>query len=149
MLEVVEIGYAMDAGATAPINCRLSNGVNAVVKYPNNSCGTMTLINEWIGNSIARAIGVTVPNFGICNLPYSVIFNNSDIDFLDDKNCGACFYSEFVSKAVPKIIWSIAHNHEFERILLLDHILNNYDRHIGNMFFDNKFDTNIKYKYLQ
>jgi hypothetical protein len=143
MLEVVEISFVMDKGATQPINCRLSDGSVAVVKYPNNICGTQTLINEWIGSSIAKVIGVTVPEFGICDLPIEMIYSNLDVDFLDEDNCGECFYSTYLSKAVPKVSWGIAKNHEVERLILLDHILNNCDRHPGNLFIDN--NTGIVY----
>jgi len=81
--------------------------------------------------------------FGICDLPIDIIYSNPDVDFLDEDNCGECFYSKYLSKAVPKVSWGIAKNHEIERLILLDHILNNCDRHPGNLFIDN--NTGIVY----
>ena len=115
MLEIVEILSLMEKGTTEPIRCRLSDGRTAVVKYPGNICGTSTLINELIGNNIAKDIGVSVPDFGVCILPKEIIGSNSDIDILDERNAGVCYFSTYLSKAVPKVLWGLAKNRETER----------------------------------
>lgn len=143
MLDVAELSFVMDEGVTVPINCRLSNGTNVVVKYPNNPGGTSTLINEWIGNNIAQKIGITVPDFGLCRLDTDVIYSQDNIDDLDASNTGICFYSEYMSKAVPLVSKRQILNCEAEKIILLDHILNNFDRHTGNLFYD--LNTSILY----
>lgn len=143
MLEVTELFSVIDKGVTMPIHARLSDGTVAVVKYPNNPCGTSTLINEWIGNNIARKIGVTIPNYGLCYLDSDMIYTRIDIDILDESNTGICFYSEYMSKAVPLPSKRNVINYEAERIILLDHILNNFDRHEGNLFYD--VNTSILY----
>ena len=143
MLDVAELSFIMNQGVTTPINVRLSDGTIAVIKYPNNPCGTPTLINEWIGSNIARKIGVTVPNFGLCNLSRDIIFSRMEIDELDESNSGVCFYTEYISKGVPLKAKRDIINYEAELIILLDHILNNFDRHEGNLFYD--VNTSILY----
>ncbi len=143
MLDVSELCFIMEEGATEPINCILSDGTNAVVKYPNNTCGTTTLINEWIGNNIAQEIGVTVPSFGLCILESSIIYSKPEIDILEECNTGICFYSQYMSKAAPLKSKRHVKNYETEKVVLLDHILNNFDRHEGNLFYD--VNTGIVY----
>ena len=66
MLQVIEIIDLLDQGVTEPIKCKLSDNSMAIVKYPNNARGTAVIVNEFIGFSLARKIGITVPDFGIC-----------------------------------------------------------------------------------
>lgn len=150
MLEITELCYVMPKGTTEPINCRLSNGIEAVVKYPNNQCGTATLINEWIGYSLSRKIGITTPEYGLCNLDTNIVHSNMDINILDESNSGTCFYSRFISKAIPLVARPHVINHETERIIMIDFILNNCDRHKGNLFYELNTSTlyTIDYSHL-
>ena len=43
-MRVEEIHGVAEEGTTEPIRCRLSDGHDAFVKYPNNRCGTPVLI---------------------------------------------------------------------------------------------------------
>lgn len=137
-LNVELISDIVPAGVTIPVRCKLSNGSLAYVKYLNNTCGTAALVNELIGNTIADKIGVSVPNFGICNMSKDVIDTNNRNEEIGDDNSGLCFFSEQLEHAVPTPIWKLVQNRETEKILLLDHVLNNFDRHPGNMIFDLK-----------
>ena len=143
MLEIAELCYVMEKGTTEPINCRLSDGTEAVIKYPNNQCGTATLINEWIGYSVSKQVGITTPAFGLCKLDSEIIYSNQDIDVLDERNTGTCFYSKYMSKAIPLVTRTCVVNHETEKIIIVDHLLNNCDRHKGNLFYD--LNTSVLY----
>lgn len=133
MLQIVEIIDVLEQGVTEPIKCKLSDNSMAIVKYPNNVRGTAVVVNEFIGYSIARKIGINVPDFGICELSIDTIHSINDLEEIDERNAGSCFYSVELNNTVPTIIRGHVKNRETEKIILLDHILNNFDRHNGNL----------------
>ena len=133
MLQVIEIIDLLDQGVTEPIKCKLSDNSMAIVKYPNNARGTAVIVNEFIGFSLARKIGITVPDFGICELSLDAINAINDLEEIDERNAGKCFYTVELNNTVPTIIRGSVKNRETEKIILLDHILNNFDRHDGNI----------------
>ena len=83
-LKVLEVGELIDQGVTFPVRCRLSEEVNAIIKYPKNPAGSSVLINEWIGNSIADIIGLTIPRYGCCYLSEEVIEATNCNEEIDD-----------------------------------------------------------------
>lgn len=133
MLQIVEIIDVLEQGVTEPIKCKLSDNSMAVVKYPNNARGTAVVVNEFIGYSLAKRLGITVPDFGICELSIDTIQSINDLEEIDERNAGLCFYTVELNNTVPKIIRGHVKNRETEKIILLDHILNNFDRHNGNL----------------
>lgn len=135
-LVIEEIYTIINEGTTSPVKCRMTNGVEAVAKYQNNRCGTATLVNELLGYSIAEMIGVSAPDYGLCSLSNDVISLADTEGEIDEYNAGTCFFTILFPKEVPTIVWSLVKECETEKIILLDHILNNFDRHIGNIFFD-------------
>ena len=138
IIETEEIFDIIEEGTTKPVRCRLRNGMDVVVKYPRNPAGTEILVYEFIGSCIAEMIGVTVPDFGICNFSVDVIRDTNLNEDIDEENAGLAFYCEYRSKTIPlhRSLLSSVVNKETEEIILLDHILNNCDRHDGNLLFD-------------
>lgn len=138
IIEVEEIFDIIDEGTTKPVRCRLCNGMEAVVKYTRNPFGTQVLVYELIGSHIADILGVTVPDYGICNISEEVIRDTNQNEDIDESNAGLAFYNEFRSKTIPlhKSLLPFVKNKETEKIILLDHILNNCDRHEGNLLCD-------------
>lgn len=135
MLDVVRINGIIEEGVTEPIRCVLSDGSDAIVKYPRNRFGIEVLVNEWIGNSIADAINLTIPAFGICNLSKEIILRDRETDELSEENSGVCFYSRYIKKTVPiteKLLENVD-NKDIERLILFDLITNDHDRHNGNI----------------
>ena len=57
------------------------NGGQWVVKFLNNPQHPRVLANEWIASSLARAIGLNVPDFDIMDVPADVIERNSAMVF--------------------------------------------------------------------
>ncbi len=146
LVQISEVYDMVDVGVTCPIRGRLSDGSVAYIKYPHNPCGNIVLINEYIGYSMAQALRITIPEFGICLLKEDVIapINGEIFDALDASNCGYCFYTKAIEKSVPfsaalTSTHSLIKNRDVENIILLDCILNNTDRHRGNLLFD--FDS--------
>ena len=134
VLSVASDVEIVSQGVTEPIRCKLSNGIDAIVKYPKNRFGNMVLANEWIGNSIADAISLSIPHYGKCKFEYS-LFRDSLYDQLDDNNSGLCFFSEMIHNVVPmndKLLLA-AKNHEIERLILFDLLVSDRDRHNGNI----------------
>ena len=90
-LEVIQVGDIIDQGVTMPVRCTLAGGLKAIVKYPRNRVGLDVLIDEWIGNSIADAIGLAIPNYGLCNLSVDVIKDTNTNDDIGFENAGLSF----------------------------------------------------------
>ena len=135
IIEVEEIHGIIEQGTTMPMRCRLKNGMNVVVKYMRNPYGQRVLVNEWIGSNIADMIGLTIPEYGICNIEESVIEYTNFNEDIDIRNAGIAFYTKVYSKTIPinpRAMLSEVANHETEKIILFDHLVNNYDRHDGN-----------------
>lgn len=139
IIEVEEIFDVIDAGVTAPVKCRLKNGKIVVVKYMQNRCGTQVLVNEWIGSNIADIMELTIPEYGICSLSEEVIENTNENEELDINNSGFCFYTKYYPKAIPvnsMAMLPLVSNKDTEKIILFDCLVNNHDRHTGNLFYD-------------
>lgn len=138
IIEIEEIHDIIEQGTTMPVRCRLKNGEHVVVKYMKNPYGQRVLVNEWIGNNIADIIGLTIPEYGICNMSEMVIENTNYNEDIDVRNAGSAFFSKTYSKTIPIIraMLSNVKNHETEKIILFDHLVNNYDRHDGNLLCD-------------
>jgi len=83
-------------------------------------------------------IELTIPNYGLCYLGKDVILCSETDGEIDETNAGISFFTELLPKAVPRVVWNEVKGYETEKIILLDHILNNFDRHKGNIFFDLK-----------
>lgn len=139
---IEEIVRVMKTGVTMPVECMLDNGQPVILKYPKNRAGSQVLPNELISYSIADLIGVNIPFYGIGSLSGPVIENavnfNCDEDMdLDEQNSGLCFYSFEIKNSVPLITGLVdkAENQEVEKLVLLDYIVNNTDRHDGNILF--------------
>lgn len=135
ILEVTQIIDLIDQGTTMPIRCNLANGMTAVVKYMKNPYGQRVLINELVGNCIADELGLMIPEFGICNISETVIESTNDIEEIDRQNSGYGFFSNSYSNAVPIVpgLLSDVEIKQTETLLLFDHIVNNFDRHDGNI----------------
>lgn len=138
IIEVEEIHDVIDVGTTMPVRCRLENGMNVIVKYMKNPFGQIVLINELIGSCIADLVGVNNPEYGICNLSEEVIINSNCNEEIDLRNAGLAFYTKEYSSTIPPSMsmLSLVENKETEKIILFDHIVNNCDRHKGNLIID-------------
>lgn len=139
IIEVEEIHEIIEQGTTMPVRCRLKNGMNVVVKYMRNPYGQQVLVNEWIGSNIADIIGLTIPEYGICGFYEDVIEHTNCNDDIDKRNAGEAFYTKDYSKTIPVVsrgILSEVRNHETEKLLLYDYLVNNNDRHNGNLLCD-------------
>lgn len=138
IIEVEEIMDVIEEGTTVPVRCRLENGMNVVVKYMKNPYGQQVLVNEYIGSNIADMLGLTIPEYGVCNLSKEVIVNTNQNEDIDERNSGLAFYTKDHTKTVPPnhTILSLVKNKEVEKLMLFDHIVNNCDRHEGNLLIE-------------
>lgn len=57
------------------------NGRYWVVKFLNNPQHPRVLANEWIASSLARAVGLTVPDFDIMDVPANMIESSGELIF--------------------------------------------------------------------
>ena len=138
---IQEIFDIVEQGVTMPVRAILSDGRKVIAKYPNNIIGNQILVNEFIGSSIAKAIDVNVPEYGVCIMSDDVIEQASlEYDGLSADNSGTCFYTEYISQSIPitnGIIMSMSiEDFDVAKLILFDHIICNQDRHKGNMILD-------------
>lgn len=129
--------YKVDAGCTCPVLVKLDNENRAVLKYPRNPQSMVVLLNEYVTGHLAKAIGLTIPHFGI-----AVVDDNTTLDaklsssvYLETYR-GICFYSEYIPNTAPASARALSHAtnlNEASRIILLDHVAKNCDRHEGNL----------------
>ena len=57
------------------------NGRYWIVKFLNNPQHPRVLANEWIASSLARAVGLTVPDFDIMDVPANLIESSGELIF--------------------------------------------------------------------
>ena len=135
IINVEQIFDIIEQGTTMPVRCRLENGDNVVVKYMKNPMGEKILVNEWIGTNIADFIGLTVPEYGICDFTLEAIKHTNENEEINELNAGKSFYTKDYSKSLPIIrgMLNRVENRETEKIILFDHLVNNKDRHDGNL----------------
>ena len=131
----IEQIYSDEQGCTRPIVVKLDDNTTAVLKYPKNQQGEIVLFNEYIASCIAKKIDLTIPNFGL-----AIINQNTTIskDIKGTLKCfsGIGFYSERIPKTVkasPTILKCVENLHEASKLLLLDSIVKNTDRHSTNI----------------
>lgn len=129
--------YDIEAGCTCPILVKLDNECRAVFKYPRNPQGLIVLLNEYVTGQLAHLIDLTSPDFGI-----AVVNENTTLgpDFPAEVNrnrfSGVGFYSLYIPKTVPASLRALKYATnlgETARIILLDQIVKNCDRHEGNL----------------
>jgi len=136
---VTRIDSFISEGVTQPIKCILEDGSAVVVKYPYNNCGTNILVREWIGTWIGSIINVPIPEFGLCLLPENVIeiamAMEGECCPLDKRNSGIAFYTRMYDATTPcQMNWLRSINtYDYAIIVIYDYILNNIDRHDGNI----------------
>lgn len=80
MIRANEYIRPMRGGSQAQLLSDDSGG-QWVVKFLNNPQHPRVLANEWIASNLARAIGLTVPDFEIMDVPAAMIERNSAMAF--------------------------------------------------------------------
>lgn len=80
MLTAVEFIRPMRGGSQAQL-FRDETGGRWVVKFLNNPQHPRVLANEWIASSLARAVGLTVPDFAIMDVPGEIIARSPELGF--------------------------------------------------------------------
>jgi len=145
IIEVEQVLNIIDVGTTMPVRCRLVNGMEVVVKYMKNPFGQRVLINELIGSCIADELGLTIPEYGVCNLSEDVISTTNNNEDIDIRNAGKAFYTQDYSSTVPpnRQLLTFVKNKQVEKLILFDHVVNNCDRHIGNLLLNVKKEATL------
>lgn len=135
--QIVSINDVSPKGVTLPLICSLDTGDEVVVKYPKNYFGTIVLVREWIGARVAEALEIKIPDYGLAYLPEDVI--DEAAFFIEGlalsvENSGVCFYSKML-RATPLQYERLRNNNDvgIASIVLYDYMLNNCDRHDGNV----------------
>lgn len=82
VLTAVEFIRPMRGGSQSQL-FRDETGGRWVVKFLNNPQHPRVLANEWIASSLARAVGLTVPDFAIMDVPGEIIARSPELGFRD------------------------------------------------------------------
>ena len=141
--------YKVDAGCTCPVLVKLDNESRAVLKYPRNPQGMVVLLNEYITGHLAKVIGLTTPHFGIAVVDDNTTLDTNLSSGLSLENFrGIGFYSEYIPKTAPVSARALRHAtnlNETAKIILLDHIVKNCDRHVGNLLITTNLTDPVIY----
>lgn len=129
---VKEVQYVLTNGATLPARALLVDNTNVILKYFREDIGKLVLFNEYFAYRLAEAIGLPMPQSGICIINEKTIDNNH---VLRPESYGYAFYSTYVSSTIFKqgIIKHLSNIDIFYRLLVFDHIIFNTDRNEFNL----------------
>ncbi len=147
VVEILKIQEMVNNGVTKPFRCQSLQGDEAIVKLERNPFGATVLINELIGHYIADLIGTTIPPYGICHIGEDAIGIDEffEDDFSESDFIGYGFYSAFIANTIPlvELVLHTIANCDVNKIILLDCILNNGDRHNGNLLIRMTNEPNL------
>lgn len=125
----------------SPYFCNTDDGIY-VVKFKENTEGSRGLVNEYICYELANLIGVPIPKAKLIEIPKESVF------YIDNRSSnrvrvkfGFAFGSEFIDAMAvisEKMIFDCINKHDFLKIILFDHIIENMDRdtNYGNLLLD-------------
>ncbi|SCJ32312.1 Phosphatidylinositol 3-and 4-kinase [uncultured Eubacterium sp.] len=137
VIEISRIKEMMPNGVTQPFRCLSFRGNEGIVKFENNRYGITVLLNELIGCYVADLIGVPVPPYGVCHVAKDAVglADFGEEGFAEEDFLGYGFYSSYIVNAIPlaERVLNVTANCDVNKIILLDCILNNADRHDGNL----------------
>ena len=137
VVEISKIEEMMPNGVTQPFRCLNFQGNEGIVKFEKNRFGVTVLLNELIGCYVADMIGVPVPSYGVCHIGADTVglSDFGEEDFAEEDFLGYGFYSTYIVNAIPlaERVLNATTNCNVNKIILLDCILNNTDRHDGNL----------------
>lgn len=124
--------------STDPFEAKIGSKY-AYVKTFGSRWSNKVLINEYICLKIAKSLGLTIPNGGVCLIDDNTDRDDviEDIDYTE-KIDGVAFYSEKIYNVAPasrsmEVINNIINKEEINSIILFDHLIYNIDRHNGNL----------------
>jgi len=98
-----------------------------------------------VGSSLAKIIKLPIPDYGLCFMSKEVIMETNTNEEIDSNNSGISFYSVLMPNSVPANsgILSAVTNPCCERLILFDYLINNRDRHNGNLLVDLENDPRM------
>lgn len=132
----------MENGVTEPLLCTDNLGRTVVVKVAGNRYGTDVLVNEIIGSYIAESVGLPIPEYGVCSIDEDTgnLEQFGEYGYAPEDLIGDGFFSLYY-KTVPfgGKLFQKTDNCSPARVLLLDYILSNEDRHNGNLIISSEY----------
>lgn len=151
MEKVKSLNEYVGNGVTEPIWAILEDSGISVLKYETNLQGKKILFNELVSYLIAKKVDITMPSSGVCRITSETLYEKENLKLkqvYDDNKNRCCFFSKAVPKATRLncgIIRDIENKDNFEKILLLDHIIYNKDRNQGNILVNLNKDQKKMY----
>lgn len=129
-ITIVEVLRRSTQGATKPFLCRGDDGRLFYVK--GRYAGQRSLCCEWVASSLAREVGLAVPDFAIAEIPRKLV-QGSDREDIGDLGDGQAFASAALDGA-QEITWEVAgvvSQKEKRSILAFDWWVHNEDRSLS------------------
>lgn len=127
MVTIIEVLRRPKQGRTEPFVCRGDDGHVYYVK--GRHAGMRSLCCEWVAGSLARALGMTVPEFTMAEVPRKLI-EQSERDDIGQLGAGSVFASLAVENA-REISWREAcrlPQGQVAEVLFFDLLVQNLDR---------------------
>ena len=131
----VLVEYSYEQGCTCPLMGILDSDEKAIIKYPKNQQGILALISEFFSNKIAEIAGLSIPTWGITTIDENTHFNQQPRKKYTHYY-GCCFYSKYLPKLAPasaRTIKQVTNRTEFCKMILIDALVFNTDRHSTNV----------------
>lgn len=133
-LEVTEVIRIMEAGSTEPVLCKCDDNALYVIKTT-ASVPRKQLIHELVASSLARCIGLPIPEFAVVYISEELI-DYLPPDIKGKLSSGYAFASLFIPDSTP-ISFTDAHKAidllKQKMIYLFDRVTNNSDRSLSEI----------------
>lgn len=126
--------YTPQEGCTCPLKVELDGGIQAIHKYPRNPQGILAVFNDYFASRVAQMAKLSIPEIGIASLDKETEVSIEGLQVGLYKGNG--FYSTYIPQTAPASRRSIARSinlAETCRMILVDAIVFNMDRHVGNV----------------
>lgn len=129
-IQIIEVLDRAEQGVTKPFLCRGDDGSLYYVK--GRFAGFDSLCCEWIAGNLARTFGLSMPEFGVAEIPAALVEESSRAD-IRELGAGLAFASRRVEGA-REVTWAEAESCPAEskaKLLVLDWWLHNEDRKLS------------------
>lgn len=133
--------YTPQEGCTCPLKVELDGGIQAIHKYPGNPQGVLAVFNDYFASRVAQMAKLSIPEIGIASLDEETDVSVEGLQLELYKGNG--FYSTYIPQTAPaskRIIARSTNLAETCRMILVDAIVFNMDRHAGNVLVNYQKD---------
>lgn len=138
MVNIVEIKNKLGNGCTIPYIVWCDDGNTYVVKFPGNTQGVKTLVNEFIASNLCEYLELPIFRYSLINVKMSDYNEKTENDIIPLE--GTAFGTVYNDNALvilnSGMIANACNRNDAIKILIFDILLGNFDRNKGNLIID-------------